>query len=173
MAFTPVWHLADQEEAFRLMYAAFTGELPVPRFPERGALKDPDKGLRWTWRIEPKPGKPETRLVKSVFSRGSSKISVTVPLDTIDVNDLGLAARDHTGRRFLCRQKIPNEARADATDKETFADGWTGKIYQRFPVIGDSSARYYYAVIPLDDGAEAILTGINDLLDGKKRLDSR
>jgi hypothetical protein len=56
--------------------------------------------------------------------------------------------------------------------KECAALGWAVINFGRFAQLCGHWA-YYYAVVPLDDGAEAILTGVNDLLDGKKRLGSR
>lgn len=166
MELHPSYDLQEQYRAFQALFEALADGIPPETIPEKGRYPNIQTGILWSWTIEAKSGSKDSisRWVNT-FKRKEDEITITVPLDTIDVNNLGIIAKTVDGRAYLCRQTL-EDAPLKATPNDSFADSWTGPDYQAFLVTGMPSTRTYYACIPLGDGPDTVRKALSELLDG-------
>lgn len=166
MEFHPSYDLQEQYRAFQALFEALADGIPPETIPEKGTSRNIQTGILWSWTIEAKAGSNDSisRWVNT-FKRKEDGITVTVPLNTVDVNNRGIIAKTADGRAYLCHQTL-EDAPLRATLNDPFAASWTGPDYQAFLVAGTPSTRTYYACIPLSDGPDTIRKALLELLEG-------
>lgn len=167
MQFHPSDDLQEQYQAFLALFEALAETDSPETIPKNGQCTSMQAGVLWSWTVKPKAGsKDAISLWENKFKRKAEQITFDVPLNTVDVNDLGLVAKTDDGRAYLCRQTLPQSKRLSATPNDPFADNWTGPNYQAFSVTGTPSTRTYFACIPLSDGPDTVRNALLELLDG-------
>lgn len=166
MEFHPSYDLQEQYGAFQALFEALADGIPPEMIPEKGKYRNIQTGILWSWMVEAKAGSKDYLLRwVNTFKRKEDGITVTVPLNTVDVNNRGIVAKTADGRAYLCHQTL-EDAPLSARPDDLFADNWTGPDYPAFPVTGTPSTRTYYACIPLSDGPDKVRKALTELLDG-------
>ena len=153
MKFTPVTQATQQEEAFAALHAAFCFEPAALGMSSSGSLRHPQSELIWKWKIEPKSVGSNIRLWKNQFQRESNiSIRFTVPLQVVDVNDMGLIATREDGRIFLCRQTRMTVNKVPRRSQAVFDMAWPGPTYEAFEVMGEPGNAHVLRLYTTESG---------------------
>jgi len=155
---TPIETAAAQQQAIIQLRDVLDPAQRGRAWSSRGEVVN--AGVRCKWETS----HDKLNVSLSLDEQAQAALQCAIPIDSFDLNVLGVLAIDERGRRLLCRQGVPNRQRSSSQFGLSFFDNDQSLELDQFRVSRNGRSRIYFVLTCIDGTAAEIVATLRTIL---------